>query len=152
MSKYLHIYGQKSWHDEVCIAGNMEALIALRDAINKTLIEKTTAILLYVADGEEFELNVDLIDDFDLLPLPYTDPIARNSKDNPWQPITTAPKHRNILVFYRYHIPTKLDICKQVVVHWCDRDPQFPWKYVDEELFLNKDYVTHWMDLPSSPQ
>jgi hypothetical protein len=71
---WLHIHGQYLWHDEVIIRGNKPALEALRDAITRALETGAGSAEAYVADGEGYEIQVELksYDELTQDRLPYT--------------------------------------------------------------------------------
>jgi hypothetical protein len=54
----LHVYGQHSWHDSAYVVGDKNALMALRDAIDEAIKNGIGKAHVFVADGEEYTLNV----------------------------------------------------------------------------------------------
>lgn len=56
--KVVHIFPQPDNHQEALIIGNKNGLIALRDAINKTLETGKGGCILMPADGENFECKI----------------------------------------------------------------------------------------------
>ena len=82
--KWLHVYGQEYWHDPVQIVGDLQALTALRDAIDQAIHdwEGKTGYLL-TSDGEGYTIHVARVGngvDFGLLLTPYSDPIAKDHR------------------------------------------------------------------------
>lgn len=75
----LHIYGQWIWHDSAVIAGNKAGLMALRDAIQRVLVngaDSKAIAEVFVIDGEGYDIQVFLENTSDIASrkLPYTDP------------------------------------------------------------------------------
>jgi hypothetical protein len=80
---YLHLYAQKYQHADAEIIGNREALVMLRESLNKALSldyvgGKRSKIEVFTNDGEGYSLFVrcvesDTVDrQFDGYRLPYT--------------------------------------------------------------------------------
>jgi hypothetical protein len=84
----LHLYGQSFWHDDAYIVGTARDLIALRDAIDKALVESHATIESFTADGEGYRLTVIAADDdtASRLSMPYTDEVARDNRVRAVQP------------------------------------------------------------------
>ncbi len=82
----VHIYGQPSWHDNAHVIGNRAGLEALRDAINDALRTGAQQAEVYATDGEGYGIKVVELADaiLDEMPLPYTDPEAREMVTKPW--------------------------------------------------------------------
>ena len=82
MNKYpvLHIYEQRCSHMEAIILGNRKGLIALKKAINAALFrsEGRGTQLLYVNDGEGYDVEIQVVKDeeIDNLPVPYASDYA----------------------------------------------------------------------------
>lgn len=76
----LHIYAQEYGHDQAYVVGEREALIALRDAIDRVLAneeDNKETFEAYAGDGEGFDVIVRCVDNtvFEELMLPYTDEV-----------------------------------------------------------------------------
>lgn len=82
----VHLYGQPSWHDDAHIIGNRAGLEALRDAIDAALRSGAEEAEVYATDGEGYGIKVVELSDtlMDEMPLPYTDPEAREMFAKPW--------------------------------------------------------------------
>ena len=79
MKNLLHVYSPFSWHSDSCIAGNTEALTALRDAIDEAIHKGRAEAEVMATDGEGYLLHVVKINhegSFNKLILPYTDDLA----------------------------------------------------------------------------
>lgn len=73
----LHIYPQASWHEEAYVVGNIDGLVALRDAINRALgTGSPQAATEFPADGEGYRVLVLPVseDGVRMLRLPYCEP------------------------------------------------------------------------------
>jgi hypothetical protein len=84
----LHIFGPEAHHDESFIAGNREALVALRNAVELALISGVSTLSGYVNDGEGFELYVMCASDkeMDNLAVPYSTDYARENREEATYP------------------------------------------------------------------
>ena len=58
MNNILHIYGQYEEHDDIEIAGDRQALIELRAAIDTALDTKNGESESYTNDGEDYTIHV----------------------------------------------------------------------------------------------
>lgn len=78
----LHLYGQAFWHDDAYIVGTPRDLLALRDAIDRALVESHTTIESFTADGEGYRLTVIATDEdtASRMSMPYTDEVARDNR------------------------------------------------------------------------
>lgn len=56
---FLHVYPQHSWHSPATIRGNVEALKALRDALDEAISEGKSAARAFATDGEGYEILVE---------------------------------------------------------------------------------------------
>ena len=69
MSKTLHIYGQAFEHQEAKIVGNLDALSALRDALNEAVHARANVTFgfvgdgLFASDGEGYEIKIVVMPD-----------------------------------------------------------------------------------------
>ena len=116
MIRYLHIYGQSDWHSEAFIVGDREALIFLRNAIDRAIENgkpesvgigrgRNTDVSLdsadscvFVNDGEGYEPIVICAspETMDKMAVPYTDEIAQERRDNViWPGVLIYTKHFN---------------------------------------------------------
>jgi predicted MPP superfamily phosphohydrolase len=70
---FLNVYGQKTWGDEVVIAGTTKALIMLSEAIDKIIIDEESAktISLKASDGEEYSILLCHSPEIERLSVPY---------------------------------------------------------------------------------
>lgn len=75
-----HIYAQSYHHGEAVIVANKSALLAIKEAIEKSLENGSEYVELFPKDGEGYDLHI-ICDDSDWQgeswqnrPLPYTDP------------------------------------------------------------------------------
>lgn len=66
--KSLHVRGQKSWHGEVTITGNREALLALSDALRLAAKSGEGQVVetFYPADGEDYDVIVEPVTEEEL--------------------------------------------------------------------------------------
>lgn len=57
---WLHIHGQYQWHAEAMIFGTMEALIALREAIDRAIVDKNgeAETEAFAGDGEGYGIKI----------------------------------------------------------------------------------------------
>lgn len=60
--KNLHVFGQWCGHDAVYVVGNLDALLALRKAVDEALNSGVGATEVFAADGEGFEVYVARVD------------------------------------------------------------------------------------------
>lgn len=72
---HLHIYGQAHPHDDVLIAGSREALVRLRNAIDRALAENSAASGEMTTDGEGYAVVVirASAEEMSALAMPYSD-------------------------------------------------------------------------------
>ncbi|MFJ6413376.1 hypothetical protein ACIQLG_11370 [Terribacillus saccharophilus] len=74
---HLHVYAQHSNHQESFIVGNKEALLELRNLIDKALMQGTAASgKFFSSDDEGYEVYVGMVNDedvFNSLEMPYTE-------------------------------------------------------------------------------
>lgn len=110
---WLHIHGQDMWHDSVIIRGNGPALEALRGTITRALTLGTRAgtTTAYVADGEGYEILVELMsyDDMTRDPLPYTAEFANPQRNEKAGIMNTQDEP--MLQFFAYaHLPPHLQV------------------------------------------
>lgn len=92
VDRFLHIYGQESWHEEAIVAGNREALIALADALRRAADDDGSprSVEVFAGDGEGYEVFVVRVDEPRLghLRTPYTADYAQDLRVDtvsPWQ-------------------------------------------------------------------
>lgn len=73
--RLLHIYAQDYWHTPAFIVGDVTALTALRDALNRALENGVAGALAFCNDGEGYNAIVAKVDEetFNTLSQPYTD-------------------------------------------------------------------------------
>lgn len=73
MNNILHIYGQYEEHDDIEIAGDRQALIELRAAINTALETKNGESEPYTNDGEGYTIHVTMLtsDEAEQIKTPY---------------------------------------------------------------------------------
>lgn len=73
--RILHCYAQVQWHDEAWLSGTPDALVMLRDAIDRALNEGAGQCDLFTGDGEGYTVHVVKMTEADALKqaLPYTD-------------------------------------------------------------------------------
>lgn len=84
MNDILHIYQQELWHGKALIIGDKEALIQLREQINRAIGSSESACQSYFQnDGEGFNLYVKEVQDdvLNTLPSAYLDDIAAAADD-----------------------------------------------------------------------
>lgn len=98
MKEILHVFGQAAHHDEVFLAGNREALLSLRRAIDEALENKIGECEASVCDGEGFSSFVLCAEDKQLerLAVPYSADYAQE-KD---------PSATPVYDLYRYLLAT----------------------------------------------
>lgn len=90
MPNTLHIYGQGEPHDNLYIAGDIEALRKLRHCIDFALMDGKEGMNFYTNDGEEYTTYVYCVKEEvanDTLKLPYYDgPYdGMNVRKYPWE-------------------------------------------------------------------
>ncbi len=73
-AEVLHLYGQTMWHDDAIISGSREVLVKLRAAIDAALVDGTSELTAFAADGEGYTLSVVAMSGADALrqSVPYT--------------------------------------------------------------------------------
>lgn len=73
MNNILHIYGQYEEHDDIDIAGDRQALIELRAAIDTALDTKNGESVSYTNDGEDYTIHVTMLtpDEAEHIKTPY---------------------------------------------------------------------------------
>ena len=90
----LHVHPQEFYHYDAYLVANREALTALKAGIEETLSSGNVSLEMSAADGEGYELKIQLIDkpiesdDWKNAALPYSDEGARDERPNiiwPWQ-------------------------------------------------------------------
>lgn len=74
MNNILHIYGQYEEHDDIEIAGDRQALIELRAAIDTALETKNGESGPYTNDGEDYTINFTMLtpDESEHINTPYS--------------------------------------------------------------------------------
>ncbi len=73
VDNFLHIYSQQSPHSEAYIVGDVESLTSLRDAIDRTIVNKYGSTgTVYSQDGEGYNIIIINSTRQDLM-LPYSD-------------------------------------------------------------------------------
>lgn len=78
-SNILHVFSNEVWHESAAIVGGREALVKLKEAIDKALSEGEATFETMVNDGEGYNVNVMCVEDEEVitvLAVPYTDEIA----------------------------------------------------------------------------
>lgn len=73
MNNILHIYGQYEEHDDIEIAGDREALMGLKEAIDAALETKNGESEPYTNDGEGYTIHVTMLtsDEAERIKTPY---------------------------------------------------------------------------------
>ena len=89
----LHMHGQLFWHGEAYLVANRNALEDLKVAVDKALRDGTCSQDMCAADGEGYDLRIQLIDrafdseEWQCAALPYTEEDARDKRPDaiwPW--------------------------------------------------------------------
>jgi hypothetical protein len=83
----LHVYAQESWHEEAYIVGDRNALMRLRNQIDRVLAPGlgTEKEPFFTFDGEGFDLhvvNLEGEEGWNRLAMPYTSEIALENRAN----------------------------------------------------------------------
>jgi hypothetical protein len=90
----LHVYPQNFHHSDAYLVANQETLVTLKAGIEEALYSGNAAVEVSAADGEGYELKIQLIDkpmeseDWKNAALPYSDEAVRDKRPNaiwPWQ-------------------------------------------------------------------
>jgi hypothetical protein len=95
----LHVYGQRSWHEEAYIIGDERALRLLRDAIDRALAapDGLARASVSVCDGEGYEMHVVKLasERMGRLQLPYTsyDTYNENKRRPPYSLVKNGHRH-----------------------------------------------------------
>ncbi|WP_083995503.1 hypothetical protein [Caryophanon latum] len=87
----LHIYGQRSWHQEAFIVGNRAALKQLQLAIGEALENGEMRETFFPSDEEGYDVYIACVDDafdFETLDLPYHDEELFNKPKPPLKAFT----------------------------------------------------------------
>jgi hypothetical protein len=58
MCKYLHVYGQRAWHDTVILVADHKALEALKASVEVALSGEIGVCEFFTDDGEGFDLII----------------------------------------------------------------------------------------------
>lgn len=90
----VHTWQPYAHHEEAYIVGNRDGLIRLRNAIDVALRPRDTSDTtvrteVFIADGEGYDLIIQLVHDTDRLAVPYTADYAREHDESdslkPWE-------------------------------------------------------------------
>ncbi|MGN7313393.1 hypothetical protein ACTHQ4_20105 [Alkalicoccobacillus gibsonii] len=93
--KYLHVYAQHSQHQESFIVGNRDALVELRNLIDKALAEGTSIGDFFPSDEEGYQVHIGIVEDeekFNALEMPYTEQFGEINQHNYFANLTNDPK------------------------------------------------------------
>lgn len=103
-SPYLHIYGQKHWHDDAIIVGNKTALKELRDVIDNAIQYGEGRLVTTTSDGEGYELFISCLPgetennkDWQQITLPYHDKEMYVPNEDEIDPFSHLKLYRNLL-------------------------------------------------------
>ncbi|WP_417899852.1 hypothetical protein ABN702_06095 [Bacillus haimaensis] len=103
-SPYLHIYGQKNWHDDAIIVGNKTALKDLRNVINNAIQYGEGRLVTSSSDGEGYQLFISCLPgetennkDWQQIILPYHDKEMYVPNENEIDPFSLLTLYRNLL-------------------------------------------------------
>lgn len=80
---FCHIYSASAWHEDAFIIAGTDALLKIKETIDKALESGQSSCALFVNDGESFDLVVIKVDDADIkrkMRIPYTEDIAASNK------------------------------------------------------------------------
>ena len=101
---YLHIYGQKYWHDNAIIVGNKTALKELRDVIDNAIQYGEGRLGTSSSDGEGYELFISCLPgeaennkDWQQITLPYHDKEMYVPNEDEVDPFSHLKLYRNLL-------------------------------------------------------
>lgn len=101
---YLHIYGQKLWHDEAIIVGNKTALKELREAIDNAIQYGEGRLVTSTSDGEGYELFISCLPgetennkEWQQITLPYHDKEMYVPNEDEFDPFSYLNLYRNLL-------------------------------------------------------
>lgn len=116
--RLLHVYGQSTWHGELTIIGNRNALTVLRDAIDAAIASGKAGTTAMVADGEGFAVEIEMDDSpwqepgWKRRELPYSDPVACGRPDPLWyaQRLEYALRQANAELFKRGAKPVPMPL------------------------------------------
>lgn len=95
MESVIKIFGASEWHNPVLVIGNKQALLKLKDTIQKAIDREDgySSERFLEADGEGFNIEVKLYDEeyesensgWNKLPNHYTDEIASTKNKEYWK-------------------------------------------------------------------
>ena len=101
---YLHIYGQKYWHDNAIIVGNKTALKEFRDVIDNAIQYGEGRLGTSSSDGEGYELFISYLPgeaennkDWQQITLPYHDKEMYVPNEDEVDPFSHLKLYRNLL-------------------------------------------------------
>ncbi|WP_227940092.1 hypothetical protein [Alkalihalobacillus deserti] len=101
---YLHVYGQKYWHDDAIIVGNKTALKELRDVIDNAIQYGEGRLSASASDGEGYELFISCLPgetennkDWQQMTLPYQDKEMYVPNVDEVDPFSLLKLYRNLL-------------------------------------------------------
>ena len=79
MPDFCHVYSPEAWHDDAFIVAGTDALLKIKETIDKAIAYGQGSCSLFVGDGEGFDLVIVKLDDSakqNKMQVPYTDDIA----------------------------------------------------------------------------
>ncbi len=99
---FLHLYAQPSQHTDAWVVGTLDALQALRDAIDAALVTgQASSMSAYANDGEGYVLVVlpRTKEELDALTTPYTEDFAHPSEPAGKHPsqVIGSDKYRELM-------------------------------------------------------
>lgn len=89
----LHLYAQYSFHTEARILGSRAGLEALRDAISSALETGAQTFEAVAGDGEGYDLQIVVVDDLGMAPMPYTAGHAQDHRKEAWDLLARLVGH-----------------------------------------------------------
>lgn len=97
---FLHIYGQRFWHDAGFIVGDRASLTKLKKAIEVALEHEEAKVTMFPSDGEGFDLYIKCMkddEDWDALASPYHEemPYFEGAKES--HPRNVFKKYKRLL-------------------------------------------------------
>lgn len=96
LPNFCHIYSAGAWHEDAFIIAGTDALLKIKETIDKALESGQSSCALFVNDGEGFDLIIVKTDDpaiKDKLRVPYTDEIAAGDQGLYPDLVVNYPRH-----------------------------------------------------------
>lgn len=97
---FLHIYGQRFWHDAGFVVGDKASLTKLKKAIEVALEHEESKVTMSPSDGEGFDLYIKCMsddDDWEVLASPYHEEMPYFEEAKESHPRNVFKKYKRLL-------------------------------------------------------